>query len=156
MRKRIISAIGLVAIVGLIGGVNATAAPFPLVTGGGQTLADDQSSGPGDTIAFVAKGTVADDGTAQGQVQYVDREADAAQAVLHGTVSCLRVEGNTARLGGTWSDGSPFEIFVEDNGSNTDVPDQVAVYEVDTQNCTDDDEETDDPTALARGNVTIH
>ena len=155
MRTRLLGAVGLVAAVGLIGGINATAAPFPLVNGGGQTLADDQSTGPGDTIAFTAKG-IGEDGAAQGQVQYVDREADAAQQVQHGTVSCLVVTGNTARLAGTWSDGSDFEIFVEDNGSNAETADQVAVYDVDTQNCEDDDEETDDPTALARGNVTIH
>jgi len=135
--------------------MSATAAPFPLVTGGGQTLADDQSTGAGDTIAFTARGT-GEGGLAQGQVQYVDREADAAQQVQHGRITCLVVTGNTARLAGTWSDGSNFEIAVEDNGSNEDTPDMVAVYDVDTQNCENNDEETDDPTALARGNVTIH
>jgi hypothetical protein len=118
-------------------------------TGGGQILVGDK--GAGDTVAFTAQGTAE---AAKGQVQYVDREGGTGQGqtVMHGTVTCIDVQGNIARIAGTWRDGGSFGLYVEDNGEG-DGTDMIQI----TPNLTDcaEDRGDDEPTGLARGNAQV-
>lgn len=72
------------------------------VTGGGQIIADDQTSGPGDTVGFNAHELEGDDPAspgdnddlARGQFQYIQRGEDEggnqpANDSFHGVVTCL-------------------------------------------------------------------
>lgn len=135
----------------------AAGSPNDRVTGGGQILVSDDG-GAGDTIAFTAQ-----EGRngVKGQVQYVDREGGTGQgqSVMHGTVSCLEVDGNTATLAGQWRDGGDFEIHVVDNGEGATAEGEDVVI-VDTEptdpNCQEDDGESRDPVALARGNAQVY
>ena len=121
-------------------------------TGGGQILVGDK--GAGDTVAFTAQGTA---DAARGQVQYVDREGGTGQGqtVMHGTVTCIDVQDNVARIAGTWRDGGSFGLYVEDNGEGAGAAgeDMIAI----TPNRTDcaEDREDDEPTGLARGNAQV-
>lgn len=133
----------------------ASAGQEDRATGGGQIMVGSDG-GPGSTIAFTARGT---EDAARGQVQYVNREdgAGKAQTVQHGTVSCLYVSGNTARIAGEWRDGSgPFYMYVKDNGQGSSTEsDIVALTSVSDSQCADDPQ--DDPKwALARGNAQVH
>lgn len=117
--------------------------------GGGQILNEDQVRGAGDTIAF----TVRDETAPTGQIQHVDRTGDGTgrgQVVQHGSPTCFRVEGKVAQIGVLWRDGGTSTIFVEDGGPHADM---VTVAPGSTPDC--DDDEPDDTTALARGNVTV-
>jgi len=130
----------------------ANAGQEDAATGGGQVLVGT-TGGAGDTIAFTAKGT-ADAG--DGQVQYVDRTGGTGQdqVVYHGTVTCLSVTGNVAKISGTWTDGGTFGIYVEDNGEGHDATDIVTVLP-DQSTCDFDDPDDDEKVALARGNAQV-
>ena len=133
------------------GGANA--AQPDSATGGGQIVFSSEG-GPGDTIAFTAKGTP-EAGT--GQVQYVKRSnEDGSQTVQHGEVTCLRVDGTTAFIEGVWRDGGEFGLFVQDNGegANASEPDIVAITPVNPDDCGDEADE-DNMTALGRGNAQV-
>ena len=130
----------------------ASAGQQDAATGGGQVNIGSRG-GAGDTIAFTAKGT-ADD--ASGQVQYVDRE-EGGQTVLHGTVTCLIVDGSTARIEGKWRDDEDgtFGIFVQDNGEGANASGSDIVALVPEEPMCDEDNDSNYDTALARGNAQV-
>jgi hypothetical protein len=126
-------------------------------TGGGQVLVGTDG-GAGDTIAFTARGT-AEPGGARGQVQYVDRTGGTGigQTVRHGTVSCLRVDGNTAKIAGTWDQGGTFQLLVVDNGQGAAADDDlVTVQNAADPTCNQEDNDDDNQVALARGNAQVY
>lgn len=133
-------------------------------TGGGQILVSTDG-GAGDTIAFTARNTATSGDAARGQVQLVDRTGGSGQGNLrfHGTVTCLRVSGTIAKIGGvvktdSTGDTSGFTMVVQDNGegvSATDA-DQIAFERVSTPDCDDDGSDDDTQTDLARGNVQVY
>jgi len=124
-------------------------------TGGGQILVSS-SGGAGDTIAFTAQGTSS---AATGQVQYVDRSGGTGQgqAVLHGTVTCLNVQGNMAKIAGVWAQGGTFQLLVADNGegaaSNSDL---VTLQNNEPNDCSQDMDDSNQSTELARGNAQVY
>lgn len=120
-------------------------------TGGGQVLIGTRG-GAGDTIAFTAQ----DRASNLGQVQYVDRTAT-GQTTFHGTVTCLRVSGNMAKLAGVWREGGTFQVLVVDNeqGSQAD-DDLVTVQNNQPNDCAQDNNDSDNTTALARGNAQVY
>lgn len=125
--------------------------PTDRATGGGQVLIGTRG-GAGDTIAFTAQNR----STNLGQVQYVDRTAT-GQTVLHGTVTCLAVSGTMAKIGGEWGDGGTFQIIVIDNGEGAAASDDVVtVQNGDPATCSNEDNDDDDPIALARGNAQVY
>ena len=147
-RKTItLAGVGVAGVALALSGVSAFAGQGDAARGGGQVLMGSGSAGS--TIAFTAEGTAE---AARGQVQYVDRSGE-EQVVQHGTVTCIDVQGNIARVAGTWRDGGSFGLYVEDNGEGKDATDMVAV----TPNLTDcvEDRGDDEPTALARGNAQV-
>lgn len=151
MKKKMFTIVG-VGVAGAalaLSGSTAMAGQDDAATGGGQILVGDR--GAGDTIAFTAQGTA--DG-AKGQVQYVDREGGTGQGqvVQHGTVTCIDVQGNVARIAGEWRDGGTFGLYVEDNGEG-DGTDMIALTP-DLTDCSEDRED-EDPTGLARGNAQV-
>jgi hypothetical protein len=131
-------------------------------TGGGQVLVGTRG-GAGDTIAFQAHNDAATGIAATGQLQYVNRTAT-GQTVFHGLIECMRVtmNGTVAKIAGHWnakSGGGIFELLVTDNGQGNAAPDDMisldetgTSVECDTDNSDDDDFNT----ALARGNVQIY
>jgi hypothetical protein len=120
-------------------------------TGGGQVLIGTRG-GAGDTIAFTAK----DRAENLGQVQYVDRTAT-GQTVRHGTVTCLDVMNNMAKIGGVWKQGGTFQIIVVDNGQGAAANDDVVtVQNGQPDNCAQEDDDDDNPIALARGNAQVY
>lgn len=157
--KRIAALLGVLALTTAAWASLAQAGRPFMVTGGGQTQVGTE--GAGDTIAFTARDTDGEGNLAQGQVQYVDREAGEIVEVYHGSVTCLVAapggsEG-AAYLAGQWrNQGSgDFEIYVADNGEPNQGTDQIFIDQEDTANCSDDNDD-DDPTALGRGNVQVH
>lgn len=157
MRTPKLVLIGLTAASAFFAAGVAGATQEDAATGGGQVLVG--TKGAGDTIAFTAKGTV-DAGA--GQVQYVDREGGTGQGqtIYHGTVSCLHVSGNVARIAGLWRDGGQFQIYVEDNGEGAAADDDVVTVFPNAEEVTCDPEEFEEPededkTALARGNTQV-
>lgn len=136
----------------LVAAGTAVAGQEDAATGGGQVLVGT-NGGAGDTIAFTARGT-ADQGT--GQVQYVDREGGTGQdqTVTHGTVTCIAVDGNVARIAGVWTDGGTFGLYVEDNGEGQDASDVVTLMP-DEMSCDFDAPDDSDKVALARGNAQV-
>lgn len=136
--------------------------PNDRATGGGQILVSSDG-GAGDTIAFTARNTGGGD-AAQGQLQVVDRTGGTGKdnVRLHGVVTCLRVDGTTAKLGGTItraSDGdtTPFTLVVQDNGEGAAAPDDTILLErVATPDCDEDDSDDDGNTDLARGNAQVY
>lgn len=122
-------------------------------TGGGQILLSSDGKGAGDTIAFSARAG------SPGQIQYVDREGGTGigQTVLHGTVSCIDAQGNTAKLAGTFEDGSGFTLVVTDNGEGALADnDTIALQNSDDPTCDREDGDDDGSTALARGNAQVY
>lgn len=120
--------------------------------GGGQVLVGTRG-GAGDTIAFTAFGT---ESAGSGEVQYVDRTAT-SQTILHGSVTCLAVSGNTAKLAGTWDQGGTFTIVAEDNGEGALAnDDMISINNAAEPNCSRDNNDQDNNTALARGNVQVY
>jgi hypothetical protein len=147
-RKTItLAGVGVAGVALALSGVSASAGQGDAATGGGQILVGSDG-GAGSTIAFTAQGTAE---AGRGQVQYVDRSGE-EQVVQHGTVTCIDVQGNVARIAGEWRDGGTFGLYVQDNGEG-DGSDMIAV----TPNLTDcaEDRDDDDPTGLARGNAQV-
>jgi hypothetical protein len=131
--------------------VASAGSPTDRATGGGQVLIGTRG-GAGDTIAFTAQ----DRTTNPGQVQYVDRTAT-GQTVLHGTVSCLAVSDNMAKIGGEWGAGGTFQIIVIDNGEGIAADDDVVtIQDGQDPTCDQEDDDDDDPIALARGNAQVY
>jgi hypothetical protein len=158
--KRIVALLGVLALTTAAFSSLAQAGRSFMVTGGGQTAVG--TSGPGDTIAFTARDTDADAGdAAQGQVQFVDREAGQIVEVYHGTVTCLvPASGGSdgaAYFAGQWTNqgAGDFEIYVADNGEPNQGNDMIFIDQEDGFNCSDDNDD-DEPTALGRGNVQYH
>ena len=60
-------------------------------------------------------------------------------------MTCIDVQGNIARIAGTWRDGGSFGLYVEDNG-NGDGTDTIALTP-DLADCAEDRE--DEPTRPA-------
>ena len=130
--------------------------PTDRATGGGQILVSSDGRGAGDTIAFTARGTT---DAATGEIQYVDRSGGTGvgQSVLHGSVSCLNVDGNTAKLAGVFEDGSAFTMVVVDNGEGALADDDtIALQKVDDPTCDRQNGDDDSETALARGNAQVY
>jgi hypothetical protein len=153
-RKKTITlaGVGVAGVALALSGVAASAGQGDAATGGGQIAVGDR--GAGDTIAFTAQ-AVGD--TARGQVQYVDR-ADGTgqgQTVVHGTVTCIQADGNTARIAGEWRDGGTFGLTVVDNGegSNASGEDMITLTP-DLTDCSEDREDGE-PMGLARGNAQV-
>jgi hypothetical protein len=124
--------------------------PRDRASGGGQILIS--ARGAGNTIAFTAQnrsGGAAD--AATGQLQYIDR---AGNDKLHGTVSCLRVTGNEAKLAGTGRDGRTFQLYVLDNGQGQAPNDMIMFQLSDSATC--DFDTPDDAPELARGNAQVY
>lgn len=132
-----------------LSGATAFATQDDAATGGGQILVGSDG-GAGSTIAFTAQGTA---DAASGQVQYVDRSGD-EQVVQHGTVTCIDVQGNEARIAGTWRDGGSFGLYVQDNGEGSAADDDMIALTPDLTGC-ESDRDDNDPTALARGNAQV-
>lgn len=166
--KRIVlsSAVVALAIAGI--GTGSAAPAGEKVTGGGQILADGQTTGAGSTIAFNAQESATD---IKGQVQYIIRSGGTGQGqnVRHGEVTCLDVispgDGGTARIGGFF-DGDPtqtFTIDVTDGGEGGTAIDYVVVREGSASDsdgdgdasCTDRGDFVAN-VALGRGNVQVH
>jgi hypothetical protein len=129
--------------------------PTDRATGGGQVLVGDR--GAGDTIAFTAQGTA---DAATGEVQYQDRDGGTGQAqtTYHGDVECLDVQGDTAKIAGTWEGGGPFQLYVVDNGEGSAANDDIVtvISNAPDPSCDFDDPDSDDQTALARGNAQVY
>ena len=149
------------ALVVAVGGMGLAQAQQPSgykVNGGGQVILDSSqpTQGPGDTVAFTAQQTA---GTAaRGQFQYVERDSNQQTANVHGSVTCLRVEGQRAIIEGVITRGgeSTFRIDIEDAGRSSQGEDIVTVtFPQESSDC-EDDVTVDDDFRLARGNVTIH
>lgn len=152
MRSLKLLLVGSAAVAAMLGANVASAAQEDAATGGGQVMVG--TKGAGDTIAFTAKGTV---DAGDGQVQYVDREGGTGQdrTVYHGTVHCLGVAGNVAKISGTWRDGGAFALYVEDNGEGSAADDDVVTVLPGESTCDFDDPDDDEKVALARGNVQV-
>jgi hypothetical protein len=124
-------------------------------TGGGQILIGKSA---GHTITFTARGTA---DAATGQVQYINRAAGTGRSQVrrHGTVSCLRVDGNMAKLAGTWDQGGAgtFQLIVVDNGEGAAAdPDIVTVQNMQDPTCDDEGDDDDGQTELGRGNAQVY
>jgi len=154
---------------------------FLKVTGGGQVISMEQSSGPGDTIAFNAQQTEAqgmesESAQAKGQLQVINRQPGRGgdQVKFHGTVTCIRTftdedDGEMyVRFGGfgrtSDGDGIPFTVDAQDNGEGATVmgddEDMIAFRRRGANEedpCDDSDTATElRDTRLARGNVQVH
>jgi hypothetical protein len=132
-----------------LSGTTAFAGQEDAATGGGQILVG--TNGAGDTSAFTAEGTSS---AAKGQVQYVDRTGGTGQGqtVMHGTVTCIDVQGNIAMIGGAWRDGGVFGLYVEDNGEGSAAMDDTVTLLAEN---TCDYDEPDEKWGLARGNAQV-
>jgi hypothetical protein len=119
-------------------------------TGGGQTAVSLQ--GAGNTIAFTAQNSGSGD-AATGQVQYIQRVD--GQDKLHGTVSCLRVSANTAKISGTGADGRAFQLYVVDNGQGAAADNDMIMFQFSDQASCDFDPGNNVP-ELARGNAQVY
>jgi hypothetical protein len=149
-----------------IGGMGLSqAAQGYKVTGGGQIIAEG-ASGPGDTIAFnafSADGATAKDGSdaASGQLQYHGRTGDAPQK-FHGTVTCLQVDGKTARIAGakTSETGETGFFRMVVNDVDNDGPQngtETILFNPDADDADCGQMDGDDAQAqLGRGNIQIH
>ena len=150
MRTRNITITGLTLAIAIpVAGAQA-GSPRDRATGGGQTAVGLQ--GAGNTIAFTAQNTGSGD-TATGQVQYIQRVD--GQDKLHGTVTCLRVSGNTAKISGTAADGGAFQLYVVDNGQGAAADnDMIMLQRTDQPSC--DFDPGNQVPELARGNAQIY
>jgi hypothetical protein len=119
-------------------------------TGGGQTAVGLQ--GAGNTIAFTAQNSGSGD-AATGQVQYIQRVD--GQDKLHGTVSCLRVTGNMAKIAGVGRDGRAFQLYVADNGEGAAANNDMIMFQFADQ-ATCDFDQGDNVPELARGNAQVY
>lgn len=164
MRTRVLAGVASLAVAALgLSMIAHAGAATDRATGGGQILESTDQQGAGDTIAFVAHQTTDGEDAATGNVTYIDRTVTAGkgtgkgQTVLHGTVECLQVEVDTARLQGTFDgpDAEPFQLYVQDTGEGHDNADVVGFVETDDTTCSDPGDEVPD-TALARGNAQVY
>jgi hypothetical protein len=150
MRTRIITITGLTLAIAIpVAGAQA-GSPRDRATGGGQTAVGLQ--GAGNTIAFTAQNSGSGD-AATGQVQYIQRID--GQDKLHGTVSCLRVSGNTAKIAGVGRDGRAFQLYVVDNGQGASADNDMIMFQLADQATCDFDPGNDVP-ELARGNAQVY
>jgi hypothetical protein len=150
MRTPIITITGLTLAIAIpVAGAQA-GSPRDRATGGGQTAVGLQ--GAGNTIAFTAQNTGSGD-AATGQVQYIQRID--GQDKLHGTVSCLRVSGNTAKIAGTGRDGRAFQLYVVDNGQGANADNDMIMFQLSDQATCDFDPGNNVP-ELARGNAQVY
>jgi hypothetical protein len=148
MKIRGLIAVTAIAALVIPAGMAVAQSEVSKANGGGQIMNEDQVQGAGDTIAF----TVHDEAAPTGQVQYIDRTGDGTgqgQIVRHGSPTCFVVEGSVAQFEVLWNDGGQSTVYVNDGGQT----DMVTVAPVGDPGCQDD--EPDDTTALARGNVTV-
>jgi hypothetical protein len=145
----------------LVTGGGASAAQEDSATGGGQILFSEDGTGPGNTLAFTARGTSE---IAKGQVQYVNREAGTGQdqTVEHGTVSCIDAQAASedspafAKISGTWRNGKVFDLYVEDGGQGADsAGDFVTFIATDDTEPDCDFNAPDEQMELARGNAQV-
>lgn len=171
--KRIVISTAVLALaIGGLGQAQAAPAVYK-VTGGGQFLAEGQTTGAGSTIAFTGQSQGAEDAPAKGQFQLQLRDGAGAKETIHGTVSCVFVfaaqDGMPAMavLGGQSGD-EDFRIDITDDGQGNDAMDMVMVRrgaeardgdddgdeDTDTSLCDQEEEAAD--TLLGRGNVKIH
>lgn len=153
MKVRGLVALGAAVALAIPVGMAVAQPSFSMANGGGQILNEGQVNGAGDTIAFSVK----DEVTPNGQIQYVDREVNdngngtgQNQVVRHGSPTCFMATGTTAQIGVQWNDQTVATLFVEDGGPQADM---VTVVPGGTPDCEQD--EPDETTALARGNVTV-
>jgi hypothetical protein len=146
------------AAVALVIPAAASAAPSQMkVTGGGQLISEG-ASGPGRTITFNAQG---DPSSAKGHLQYNDH----AGAKYHGNSTCV-ITGfdeermaNIFEIAGVLRDGTTYNIKGTDNGQGGDAPNDMILFDADSDDTTCDLEERDmydDADELGRGNVKIH
>jgi hypothetical protein len=119
-------------------------------TGGGQTAVG--LYGAGNTIAFTAQNSGTGD-AATGQVQYIQRID--GQDKLHGTVTCLRVSGNTAKIAGVGRDGRAFQLYVADNGQGSAAQNDMILFQL-ADKATCDFDPGDNVPELARGNAQVY
>jgi len=150
MRTRIITITGLTLAIAIPLAVAQAGSPRDRATGGGQTAVGLQ--GAGNTIAFTAQNSGSGD-AATGQVQYIQRVD--GQDKLHGTVSCLRVSGNTAKIAGTGRDGRAFQLYVVDNGQGSAADNDMIMFQLADQASCDFDPGNEVP-ELARGNAQVY
>lgn len=150
MRTRITTITGLTLAIAIPLGVAQAGSPRDRATGGGQTAVGLQ--GAGNTIAFTAQNSGSGD-AATGQVQYIQRVD--GQDKLHGTVSCLRVSGNTAKIAGTGRDGRAFQLYVVDNGQGSAADNDMIMFQLADEASCDFDPGNDVP-ELARGNAQVY
>ena len=71
---------------------------------------------------------------------------------MHGTVTCIDVQGNIAMIGGEWRDGGVFGLYVEDNGEGSAAMDDTVTLLAEN---TCDYDEPDEKMGLARGNAQV-
>jgi hypothetical protein len=151
MRTRTITITGLILAIAIPVAAAQAGSARDRATGGGQTAVSMQ--GAGNTIAFTAQDTSSSGDAATGQVQYIQRVD--GQDKLHGTVSCLRVSGNTAKIAGTGADGRAFQLYVVDNGQGASADNDMIMFQVADQATCDFDPGNDVP-ELARGNAQVY
>lgn len=165
MKRTVVCGAVLALGAGGIGLAQAQAPSGYKVTGGGQAFPfEAEPSGAGDTLGFNAQQTAGeDDPAARGQVQYVDREGGQQIANIHGTVTCLLVQGEEdggqATIGGIITRGGEkgfFQLDVIDTGQENRGTDMILFQEVDEEPECDEPEDLEESPVLARGNVTIH
>jgi hypothetical protein len=150
MRRRNITITGLTLAIAIPVAAPQEGSPRDRATGGGQTAVGLQ--GAGNTIAFTAQNSGSGD-AATGQVQYIQRVD--GQDKLHGTVSCLRVSGNTAKIAGTGRDGRAFQLYVVDNGQGANADNDMIMFQLADQATCDFDPGNQVP-ELARGNAQVY
>jgi hypothetical protein len=151
MRTRTITITGLILAIAIPVAAAQAGSARDRATGGGQTAVSMQ--GAGNTIAFTAQDTSSSGDAATGQVQYIQRVD--GQDKLHGTVSCLRVSGNTAKIAGTGADGRAFQLYVVDNGQGASADNDMIMFQLADQATCDFDPGNDVP-ELARGNAQVY
>ena len=148
------AAVALMVVPAMFAGAAGKGSKTDRATGGGQILVG--SRGAGDTIAFTAQGTEA---AGKGQVQVIDRTGGTGQGQVkfHGTVICLNVAGNSAKLAGFTRDGGTFTLFVVDNGegANSDR-DLITLDRQSDPTCEFNDDDEDNAVELARGNAQVY
>jgi hypothetical protein len=151
------------AVAAAIGGTANAGSSVDRATGGGQILVASDGRGPGDTITFQAR----DDARGPvGSVNVIRRSttAGAPGQGFHfkGTLTCIAVSGNTAKLAGKGinEDGKEqgFTLLVTDNGEGAaDKNDVISLtYRSTNPGCGNDDSDDDHNTDLARGNAQVY
>jgi len=151
MRRHKVIITGLTLAVAIPIAAAHAGSPRDRATGGGQFAVSMQ--GAGNTIAFTAQNSSSSGDAATGQVQYIQRVD--GQDKLHGTVSCLRVSGNTAKIAGTGRDGRNFQLYVVDNGQGAGADNDMIMFQYSDQASCDFNPGNDVP-ELARGNAQVY